>query len=57
MYCIVPMPELRSTAASGYNYVFREMVIARVQAYNSYGWGDDWSISNTSGATVRVEPG
>jgi hypothetical protein len=30
MYCIVPMPELRSTTSSGYNYVFREMVVARV---------------------------
>jgi len=57
MYCIVPMPELRSTATAGYNYVFREMVVAKVQAYNSYGWGDDWSDSNTSGGTTRVEPG
>ena len=53
MYCIVPMDELR---ASPYNYAFRELVVARVRAYNFYGWGDDWSTDNTAGALTRIEP-
>jgi hypothetical protein len=52
MYCVIPMSELR---ASPYTYAFRELVVARVRAYNSYGWGDDWSADNTIGALTRIE--
>jgi len=52
-FCIVPMDTLRSDT---YGYTFRELIVVRVRAYNFYGWGDDYSEANTSGALCRIEP-
>jgi len=47
------MDTLRSDT---YGYTFRELIVVRVRAYNFYGWGDDYSEANTSGALCRIEP-
>lgn len=39
-----------------YNLEFRDLIVARVRAYNLYGWQIDYSPANTSGVTVRREP-
>ena len=46
------MSELRSK----YGYAFSELVLFKIKAHNSYGWANDFSLANTYGATVRVEP-
>ena len=46
------MTELR---ASPYNLVYGNLVVAKVQAYNSKGWSS-LSPANAAGATIQTEP-
>jgi hypothetical protein len=39
-----------------YGYEFRDLVLFKVRAYNSYGWSLDYSPVNSIGAAVRVVP-
>jgi len=50
--CLFPMSVIRDT----YGYNFKDLVTAKLQAYNVYGWSISYSEVNAFGATVRVEP-
>lgn len=52
LYCIVPMSIL---TAAPYSLVFDQLVVATVEASNSFGFGTT-SSANTSGAKIRQVP-
>lgn len=50
--CFIPLTTLRT---SPYDLVYGDYVVARVRAYNEFGWSLD-SQPNTGGATIQTEP-
>lgn len=52
MYCVIPMSTLTTAP---YSYVFDQLVVVRVSAYNARGWGST-STPNSSGARIRRVP-
>jgi hypothetical protein len=53
LYCLVPMSEL--TDPTKFNLPYGRLIVAKVQAQNSAGWGQ-LSDSNVAGASVEVVP-
>ena len=41
--------------AAPYNLAYEQMIVARIRAVNSYGYGD-WSDLNTEGETIKSVP-
>lgn len=54
LVCVVPMSDLTDPAT--YGYVFDDVIVVRVSATNSYGFGPVSDQSDNTGARVRGVP-